>query len=126
MPDFRCSLQIGRRHSMAANISGTVAASNRDEALKDLYDRLTQENLFPFWATSTAVDHDEVRQLLASHKAIHHVWSFADTLEQLLHQSAELVSMSDSARRSLILVNPYLAPQLDTRPTLYTSNRLNY
>ena len=56
---------------MAANISETVAASNRDEALKGLYDQLTRENLFPFWATSTAVDHDAqiVANFVAKHDA---------------------------------------------------------
>jgi gentisate 1,2-dioxygenase len=43
----------------------------------------------------------------------------------LLYRSAELVSMSDSERRSLILVNPGLAPQRATVSTLYTAYRLN-
>src|SRR5207245_2259641 len=110
---------------MVASGSAPGVASNRNEALKGLYDRLSRENLFPFWATTTAVEHDEVRQLMASRKAVPHVWSFADTLEPLLYRSAELVSMSDSERRSLILVNPGLSPQRATVSTLYTAYRLN-
>ncbi|MBV8651918.1 MAG: cupin domain-containing protein [Alphaproteobacteria bacterium] len=110
---------------MVASGSVATAASNRDEALKGLYDTLARENLFPFWATTTAVEHDEVRQLMASKRAVPHVWSFAKTLEPLLYRSAELVSMSDSERRSLILINPGLSPQRATVSTLYTAYRLN-
>jgi gentisate 1,2-dioxygenase len=104
---------------------GATAESNRQRALRTLYDDLSAANLFPFWATTNAVDHDEVRQLLGSKKAVPHVWSYAKTLEPLLHLSAELVTMDDSERRSLILVNPGLSPTRATVSTLYTAYRLN-
>ncbi len=105
--------------------SSATAESNREAALKGLYDELSRESLFPFWATTTAVEHDEVRQLMASKKAVPHLWSYDRTLEPLLHRSAQLVTMDDSERRSLILVNPGLSPQRATVSTLYTAYRLN-
>ena len=47
---------------------------------------------------------------MATSKAIPFVWSYSD-IEPLLQRAAELVTMDDSERRSLILVNPGLAPK---------------
>ena len=44
--------------------------NNREAALKALYDDVASKKMFPFWATSTEVDHDEVRQLMATRKAV--------------------------------------------------------
>jgi gentisate 1,2-dioxygenase len=98
---------------------------NREQALQHLYGDITSASLFPFWATSTEVAHDEVRQLLGNRKAVPHVWHYADTIGPLLERAAALVTMDDSERRSLILVNPGLAPQRATVTTLYTAYRLN-
>src|SRR5207245_36771 len=43
----------------------------------------------------------------------------------VLFRAAELVTMDDSERRSLILVNPGLAPRRATVSTMYTAYRLN-
>ncbi|MFV0245481.1 MAG: cupin domain-containing protein, partial [Qingshengfaniella sp.] len=43
----------------------------------------------------------------------------------LLRQSAELITMEDSERRSLVLVNPGLNPKRATVSTMYTAYRLN-
>src|SRR5205085_11359297 len=75
--------------------------------------------------TSTDVAHDEIKQLLVSKKATPHVWRYEADIEPLLYRSAELVRMSDSERRSLILVNPGLAPQRASVSTMYTAYRLN-
>jgi gentisate 1,2-dioxygenase len=110
---------------LSKDTSVSAAGGNRDRALKALYDDIHSRNLFPFWATSTEVEHDEVRQLLATKKAVPFRWSYRDDLEPLLYRSADLVNMSDSERRSLILVNPGLAPQRATVSTMYTAYRLN-
>ena len=101
------------------------AGANRDAALKALYDSVHANHLFPFWASSTEVDHDEVKQLVGSKKAVPYRWHYKTAIEPLLYRAAELVSMSDSERRSLILVNPGLAPQRATVSTMYTAYRLN-
>jgi gentisate 1,2-dioxygenase len=98
---------------------------NRETALKALYDDVFSKNMFPFWATSTEVEHDEVKQLLATAKAIPFVWSCANDIEPILNRAVELVTMDDSERRSLILVNPGLAPRRATVSTMYTAYRLN-
>ena len=98
---------------------------NRETALAGLYDDVHKAHLFPFWATTGEVRHDEIRQLMASPRALPFVWRYRETILPLLHRSAELVSMSDSERRSLILINPGLAPRRATVTTMYTAYRLN-
>jgi gentisate 1,2-dioxygenase len=98
---------------------------NRDAALKGLYSDVAAKHMFPFWATSTDVDHDEVKQLLATPKAVPFVWSCENDIEPILHRAVELVTMEDSERRSLVLVNPGLAPRRATVSTMYTAYRLN-
>ena len=50
---------------------------------------------------------------MATAKAIPYRWSYADQIGPLLERSAELVTMDDSERRSLILVKsgPRPAPR---------------
>ncbi len=98
---------------------------NRDTALKALYDDLSAKHMFPFWATSTDVEHDEVRQLLATAKAVPYLWRCAEDIEPILSQAVELITMDDSERRSVVLVNPGLAPRRATVSTMYTAYRLN-
>jgi gentisate 1,2-dioxygenase len=98
---------------------------NRETALKGLYDDVFSKNMFPFWATSTEVEHDEIKQLLGTARAVPFLWSCADDIEPILHRAVELVTMDDSERRSLILVNPGLAPKRATVSTMYTAYRLN-
>lgn len=106
-----------------ADISGDRQA-NRKAALAGLYDEIARKNMFPFWATSEGVEHDEIKQLMATAKAIPFVWKFAD-IEPILKRAAELISMDDSERRSLILINPGLAPKRASVSTMYTAYRLN-
>lgn len=101
------------------------AASNRDAALKALYDDVFTRNMFPFWASSTDVDHDEIKQLMGTQKAVPFLWSYKDDIAPILKRSAELIHMDDSERRSLILVNPGLSPRRATVSTMYTAYRLN-
>jgi gentisate 1,2-dioxygenase len=98
---------------------------NRDVALKALYDDVAARHMFPFWATSTDVEHDEVKQLLATPKAVPYLWRCAEDIEPILERAVELITMDDSERRSLVLVNPGLAPRRATVSTMYTAYRLN-
>jgi gentisate 1,2-dioxygenase len=99
--------------------------SNKEAAVKALYDDLYARNMVPFWASSTGVEHDEIKQLMGTQKAVPFVWSYRDDIEPILKRSAELVTMDDSERRSLILVNPGLTPRRATVSTMYTAYRLN-
>lgn len=99
--------------------------SNREKALKDMYESISEKNMFPFWATTGDVDNDEVRQLMATPHAIPYVWRYKEDIEPLIRISAELITMDDSERRSLVLVNPGLNPRRATVSTMYTAYRLN-
>ncbi len=109
---------------MSATSDGAKAAT-RGKDLEKLYDDVHKAHLFPFWASATDVQHDEVRQLMNTPRAVPYVWSFERVIEPLLRESARLVSMSDSERRSLILVNPGLSPRRASVTTMYTAYRLN-
>jgi gentisate 1,2-dioxygenase len=100
-------------------------ASNRETRLDALYARLDELDLAPYWAVKNAAsDHDEDSQILKARKAIPTVWKYRD-IEPLLYQAAELITMEDSERRSIVLVNPGLSPVRATVTTLYTAYRLN-
>src|SRR6266700_1971454 len=98
---------------------------NREAALESLYSDISAKSMFPFWATSTDVAQDEIKQLMGTQKAVPQRWSNKNDIERILFRAAELVTMDDSERRSLILVNPGLAPRRATVTTLYTAYRLN-
>lgn len=110
---------------MSAVPPAAPRGNDREAALTALYDDLARHNLFPFWATSATVEHDEIRQLMATRKAVPHLWSYKDDIEPILYRSAELVTTADSDRRSVICVNPGLAPQRASVSTMYTAYRLN-
>ena len=117
---------IARQGSdMTDTRAAAQSASNRDAALKALYDDVFTKNMFPFWASSTEIDHDEIKQLMGTQKAVPFLWSYKDDIAPILQRSAELVHMDDSERRSLILVNPGLSPRRATVSTMYTAYRLN-
>lgn len=97
---------------------------NRDIRLGALYERLDGLDMAPYWKVNRDVDNDEEQQLLRGRKAVPHIWRFAD-IEPCLVEAAELVTMDDSERRSLILVNPGLAPTRATVSTMYSAYRLN-
>ena len=44
----------------SSSASNVKRLPNRDAALKSLYDDVAANHMFPFWATSTDVEHDEV------------------------------------------------------------------
>jgi gentisate 1,2-dioxygenase len=113
---------------MAAKSSVSSAARRlpeRGAALDRLYSEISSRHMFPFWATSTDVAHDEIKQLMGTQRAVPHLWSYKRDIEPVLFRAAELVTMDDSERRSLILVNPGLSPRRATVSTMYTAYRLN-
>src|SRR5258708_8454016 len=89
---------------------------NREIALKALYDDVSAKHMFPFWATSTDVDHDEVKQLLATPKAIPYLWRCAADIQPILDRAVELVTMDDTARPPLLLTTPGPTPRRPPAP----------
>src|SRR5262249_28336537 len=87
----------------------------------DVYSR----HMAPFWAVDKAASHDEDNQVRDKKKAVPFLWTYKTDIEPLLYRSAELISTESSERRSLILVNPGLAPKRATVSTMYTAYRLN-
>jgi gentisate 1,2-dioxygenase len=79
----------------------------------------------PFWAIDKANKNDEDNQLRDTRKAVPFIWKYRADIEPLLHRSAELINTESSERRSLILVNPGLAPKRASVSTMYTAYRLN-
>jgi len=97
----------------------------KSAALEALYQDLDTKNIAPFWAVDAAAAHDEDRQVMDKKKALPFIWKYERDLRPLLLRSAELVSLESSERRSLILVNPGLAPRRASVSTMYTAYRLN-
>lgn len=79
----------------------------------------------PFWAVNPSAAHDEDRQVIDKKRAVPFIWKYDTAIGPLLTRSAELVTTESSERRSLILVNPGLAPRRATVSTMYTAYRLN-
>ncbi len=107
-----------------AESASTGHGANKQEALKGLHSDVFAAHMHPFWATTKDVAHDEVAQLLSPQKAVPWVWKYAD-IGPLLKRAAELVTMEDSDRRSLVMVNPGLAPRRASVTTMYTAYRFN-
>jgi gentisate 1,2-dioxygenase len=79
----------------------------------------------PYWVVDRSVAHDEDRQIQQGRKAIPFIWKYQRQIEPLLRRSAALIKTETSERRSLVLVNPGLAPQRATASTLYVAYRVN-
>ncbi|NIA69756.1 cupin domain-containing protein [Pelagibius litoralis] len=102
-----------------------TADHNLKAALDKLHEDVHSADMAPFWAVDTTADHDEDRQVMDKKKAIPFVWKYDRDIEPLLQRSAELITTESSERRSLILVNPGLAPRRASVSTMYTAYRLN-
>ena len=111
---------------MATSTDDAVArGANREARLESLYGKLDDYDLAPYWAVANARDeHDEDGQVLKGRKAEPFIWKYS-VIEPLLYEAAELITMDDSERRSIVLVNPGMAPVRATVSTLYTAYRLN-
>ena len=105
--------------------SHVAESASLDAALDALHRDVYANNMAPYWVVDRKVDHDEDRQVQQGRKAIPFIWKYKDQVEPLLHRSAALIRTETSERRSLVLVNPGLAPQRATASTLYVAYRLN-
>jgi gentisate 1,2-dioxygenase len=110
---------------MADTKTASKHGANRAARLDALYARMDALDMAPYWAVEgDKAGHDEEDQILKARKALPAVWKYAD-IEPCLYEAAELITMEDSERRSIVLVNPGLAPVRATVTTLYTAYRLN-
>jgi gentisate 1,2-dioxygenase len=109
---------------MAAN-EKSVVSDPRQAALDSLHRDVYANNMAPYWVVDRSVSHDEDRQVMQGRKAVPFIWKYKRQIEPLLHRSAELIKTETSERRSLVLVNPGLAPQRATASTLYVAYRVN-
>jgi len=115
------SANYGSR-TMATSTDDTMKrGANREALLDAVYDKLDSLDLAPYWAVNpNESQNDEDGQVLKGKKAIPFMWKYSD-IEPLLYEAAELITMDDSERRSIVLVNPGLAPVRATVSTLYTA-----
>src|SRR6201992_4438667 len=105
---------------------GTLdAAQERQAALDALHRDVYANHMAPYWVVDRSVAHDEDRQVMQGRKAVPFLWRYGDQIEPLIQRSAALIKTETSERRSLVLVNPGLAPQSSTASTLYVAYRLN-
>lgn len=110
---------------MARSDAAESVQGDRQAALDALHADVAAHNMFPFWAVTQEVAHDEIVQLKETQKAIPFIWKYGRDIEPLLYRSAELITTESSERRSLILVNPGLKPRRASVSTMYTAYRLN-
>jgi gentisate 1,2-dioxygenase len=96
-----------------------------EAALDQLHRDVYANDMAPYWVVDKGVAHDEDRQVMQGRKAVPFIWKYKRQIEPLLLRSAELIKTETSERRSLVLVNPGLAPQRATASTLYVAYRVN-
>jgi gentisate 1,2-dioxygenase len=104
---------------------GERSDTQRQAALDALHADVYRLNMAPYWVVDRSVAHDEDRQVMDQRKAVPYIWKFKTEIEPLLVRSAELISTETSERRSLVLVNPGLAPRRAATTTMYVAYRLN-
>jgi gentisate 1,2-dioxygenase len=98
---------------------------NHQAAMDQLHADVHRHHMAPFWAIDQKNKNDEDNQLRDTRKAVPFIWKYRTDIEPLLQRSAELINTESSERRSLILVNPGLAPKRASVSTMYTAYRLN-
>ena len=104
---------------------GERSDTQRQAALDALHADVYRLNMAPYWVVDRSAAHDEDRQVMDQRKAVPYIWKFKTEIEPLLVRSAELISTETSERRSLVLVNPGLAPRRAATTTMYVAYRLN-
>jgi gentisate 1,2-dioxygenase len=110
-----------RVEAQSAGEANPELAASLDALHRDVY----ANNMAPYWVVDRSVAHDEDRQVQQGRKAIPFIWKYQRQIEPLLRRSAALIKTETSERRSLVLVNPGLAPQRATASTLYVAYRVN-
>jgi gentisate 1,2-dioxygenase len=106
-------------------VRGERSEREYQAAVDALHADVARLNMAPYWVVDRTSRHDEDRQVLDSRKAVPYIWKFSSEIAPLLERSAELISTETSERRSLILMNPGLAPRRAATTTLYVAYRLN-
>ena len=106
-------------------VRGERSEREYQAALDALHADVARLNMAPYWVVDRTARHDEDRQVMDGRKALPYLWKFSSEIAPLLERSAELISTETSERRSLVLVNPGLAPRRATTTTLYVAYRLN-
>ena len=96
----------------------------RTEALNELSRRTRAAHLFEFWSQDYEAEHDATNRLALTTKALPHIWKYGE-IWPLLQRSGELIDMYMSERRSLIMVNPGLHPNVATVTTMFAAYRIN-
>jgi gentisate 1,2-dioxygenase len=96
----------------------------RREDLEDLSRRSRAAHLFEFWSQDSETEHDATNRLQLHTEARPHIWKYRE-IWPLLKRSGELIDMYQSERRSLIMVNPDLRPNVATVTTMFAAYRLN-
>jgi len=107
------------------NARTQLEGHNLQAALDQLHADVHSHNMAPYWVLDRTVKNDEDRQVLDTRKAIPFIWKYKTDIEPLLYRSAELINTETSERRSLVLVNPGLAPKRAVVTTMYVAYRLN-
>jgi gentisate 1,2-dioxygenase len=105
--------------------SSLAKAGDLEASLDALHRDVYANHMAPYWVVNRGVNHDEDRQVMQGRKAVPFIWKYKQQIEPLLYRSAALIRTETSERRSLVLVNPALAPQRATATTLYVAYRLN-
>ena len=95
-----------------ASGSRTIARDhNWQREMDALHQRTQALHLFEFWSVGDGTEHEAVQKLQQFDKAAPYHWKFSDILP-CLEKAGELIDMSDSERRSLIMCNPALHGQI--------------
>jgi gentisate 1,2-dioxygenase len=97
---------------------------NWSKEMEELHRRNEELSLYEYWSTDYEVKHDATNRLQRRAQAVPHLWKWRDLLPSI-EKSGELVSMNESERRTLILMNPALAPTIATVTTMYAGYRIN-
>jgi len=96
----------------------------RSADLQELHRRTSEQHLYEFWSEDFEVAHDATERLGFYTRAVPHIWKYCD-IWPLLKRSGELIDMYMSERRSLIMVNPALHPNVATVTTMFAAYRIN-
>lgn len=109
---------------MSAQASQVKRSDNWAFEMEALRKRDRELSLYEYWSTNYEVAHDATNRLQTRAKAEPHHWRWRDLLP-CIEKSGELVPMDESERRTLILMNPALAPTIATVTTMYAGYRIN-
>ncbi len=96
----------------------------RTADLEDLHRRTSSQHLYEFWSEDFESAHNATERLSFYTRAVPHIWKY-DEIWPLLKRSGELIDMYMSERRSLIMVNPALRPNIATVSTMFAAYRIN-